>query len=139
LVPELAISATPAENGKTWTIRLRQGVSFHDGTPFNADAVVEHWQRMIQPKNRFSGAAFIEPVQSVTKIDDYTILFTLKHPWTAFLAMLSGTQWTGAFIPSPKGIRADTQNRAPVGTGPFIFKEWLANDRLVVARNPNYW
>ena len=139
LVPELALAATPSADGTSWTIKLRQGVSFHDGTPFTADAVVEHWQRMLDPDNRFSGAAFIEPLQSVTKIDDYTVLFTLKHPWAAFLAMLSETQWTGAYIPSPKGVRDNSQNRAPVGTGPFIFKEWLANDRLVVVKNPNYW
>jgi len=53
--------------------------------------------------------------------------------------MLSSTQWTGAFIPSPKGVRENTQNRVPVGTGPFIFKEWIARDRLVVVRNPTYW
>ncbi len=139
LVPELALSATPSEDGKSWTIRLRQGVSFHDGTPFKADAVVEHWQRILNPENRFSGAAFIEPVKSVKKIDDDTLLFTLKHPWGAFLSMLSGTQWTGAFIPSPKAVRENKQNRSPVGTGPFIFKEWIANDRLVVVRNSDYW
>jgi 4-phytase/acid phosphatase/peptide/nickel transport system substrate-binding protein len=139
LVPELALSATPSADGKTWSIKLRQGISFHDGTPFNADAVVEHWQRMLDLQNSFSGAAYIEPIQSVTKIDDYSVLFKLKHPWAAFKAMLSGTQWTGSFIPSPKGVREDTQNHAPVGTGPFIFKEWLSNDRLVVVKNPNYW
>lgn len=139
LVPELALSATPSDGGKSWTIRLRQGVLFHDCTPFNADAVVEHWQRMLAPANRYSGAIYIEPVQSVTKIDDYTLRFALKHPWGAFLTMLSSTQWTGAFIPSPKGMRENTLNRAPVGTGPFIFKEWIARDRLVVVRNANYW
>lgn len=139
LVPELALSATPSEDNKNWTIRLRQGVSYHDGTPFKADAVVEHWQRILAPENRYSGMAYIEPVQSVTKIDDYTLLFTLKRPWAAFLPMLSSTQWTGAFIPSPKGVLEKTQNRTPVGTGPFIFKEWITNDRLVVVRNPNYW
>jgi ABC-type transport system substrate-binding protein len=139
LKPELALSATPAEDGKTWTIKLRQGVHFHDGTPFNADAVVAHWQRMLDLDNRFSGAAYIEPVQTVKKIDDHTVLFALKHPWGAFLGMLSETQWTGAYIPSPKAVREDTQNRAPVGTGPFMFKEWLVNDRLVVVKNPGYW
>jgi 4-phytase/acid phosphatase/peptide/nickel transport system substrate-binding protein len=139
LVPELALSAIPSEDGKSWTIRLRQGVSFHDGTPFKADAVVEHWQRILATENRYSGTIYIEPVQSVIKIDDYTIKFTLKHPWAAFLPMLSSTQWAGAFIPSPDGVRKNTQHRAPTGTGPFIFKEWLANDRLVVVRNPKYW
>ena len=139
LVPELALAATPSVDGKAWTITLRQGVSFHDGTAFTADAVVEHWQRMLDPEHRYSGTAYIEPVQSVTKIDDYTVLFTLKHPWAAFLSMLSETQWRGAYIPSPKGVKDAGRSRAPVGTGPFIFKEWLANDRLVVVRNPDYW
>jgi 4-phytase/acid phosphatase/peptide/nickel transport system substrate-binding protein len=139
LVPELALSATPSAGGATWTVELRRGVSFHDGTPFDADAVVQHWQRMLDSGNRYSGAVFIEPVRSVTKVDDYTVLFTLQHPWAAFLAMLSGTQWTGAFIPSPKAVREGTQNRAPVGTGPFTFKEWVASDRLVLVKNPHYW
>lgn len=138
-VPELALSATPSQDGTSWTIELRQGVFFHDGTPFNANAVVEHWQRMLEPKHRFSGAGYVEPVQSVTRIDDHSVRFNLKHPWAAFMAMLSSTQWTGAYIPSPKAVREDAQNHAPVGTGPFIFKEWLPNDRLVVVRNPNYW
>ncbi len=139
LVPELALSATLSEDKKTWTIKLRKEVSFHDGTPFNADAVVTHWQRMLDPQNVFSGASYIEAVKAVTKVDDYTVQFTLKHPWGAFTSMISGTQWTGAFIPSPKAVREETQNRAPVGTGPFMFKEWVASDRLVVIKNPNYW
>ncbi len=139
LIPELALEATPSEGGKSWTIRLRQGVSFHDGTPFNVDAVVAHWERMLDPDNRLPGAAFIEPVQAVTKIDDFTVQFTLKHPWAAFLAMLSEARWTGAYIPSPKAVRENTQNRAPVGTGPFVFKEWLPRERLVVAKNAGYW
>jgi len=139
LVPELGLSATPSEDKKTWTVKLRKEVSFHDGTRFNADAVVTHWQRMLDPQNVFSGASYIEAVKSVTKVDDYTVQFNLKHPWAAFASMISGTQWTGAFIPSPKAVREETQNRAPVGTGPFMFKEWLASDRLVVVKNPNYW
>lgn len=138
-VPELALSATPSQDGSSWTIELRQGVSFHDGTPFNADAVVEHWQRMLAPKHRFSGTSYVEPIQSVTRIDDHTVRFNLRHPWAAFMDMLSSTQWTGAYIPSPKAVREDVQNLTPVGTGPFIFKEWLANDRLVVVKNANYW
>lgn len=139
LVPELALSAKPSKDGKTWTIKLRKGVSFHDGTPFNADAVVGHWQRMLDPKNRFSGAALVEPVQSVTKIDDHAVRFTMKHPWAAFKSIISSATWIGAYIPSPKALKEDTHNRAPVGTGPYLFKEWIANDRLVVVRNPNYW
>ncbi len=139
LVPQLALAAKPSRDGKSWTIKLRKGVVFHDGTLFTADAVVAHWQRMLDPGNHFSGLDLIEPVQSVAGIDDHTVRFTLKHPWAAFKDMLSGPQWIGAYIPSPKAVREGTQDRAPVGTGPYIFKEWLTNDRLVVIRNPRYW
>ncbi|UFS68772.1 ABC transporter substrate-binding protein [Geomonas sp. RF6] len=139
LVPELALSATVSKDELTWSIKLRTGVYFHDGTPFNADAVVQHWQRMLDPAKRYPGALYLEPVDSVTKGDDYTVLFTLKHPWAPLRAMLSESQWMGAFIPSPKAVRAKTQSRAPVGTGPFVFKEWVPNDRLVVLQNRNYW
>jgi len=138
-VPELALSATPSDDQKSWTIRLRSGVTFHDGTPFTADAVVQHWERMLAPKNRYPGAVYLEPVAAVRRVDDRTVLFSLKHPWAPFRAMLSESQWMGAFIPSPKAVRDGIQGRAPVGTGPFVFKEWKENDRLVVSRNRNYW
>lgn len=139
LVPELALSAKPAKYGKSWTVTLRKGVSFHDGTPFNADAVVGHWQRLLDPKNKFMGLPTIEPIEAVQKVDDFTVRFNLKNPWTPFKSAISAPQSFAVFIPSPKAIKEDTQNRFPVGTGPYMFKEWLANDRLVVVRNPNYW
>ncbi|KAF0218448.1 MAG: 4-phytase / acid [Geobacteraceae bacterium] len=139
LIPELALSAKAAKDNKSWTIALRKGVTFHDGTPFNADAVVEHWQRLLDPNNRFFGLSFIQPIQSVQKINDFSVKFILKHPWAPFKQTISSPVGILAYIPSPKAVREGTQDRAPVGTGPFIFKEWKANDRLVVVRNPKYW
>lgn len=139
LVPELALSAKPSRDGKSWTIALRKGVTFHDGTKFDADAVVGSWQRLLDPKNKFFARTSIEPIDAVQKVDDFTVRFKLKHPWPAFKSALTEPQSFGAFIPSPKAIREDTHNRAPVGTGPYMFKEWLPNDRLTVVKNPNYW
>jgi ABC-type transport system substrate-binding protein len=139
LVPELGLSAKPAKDGKSWVIKLRQGVRFHDGTSFNADAVVSHWQRLLDPKNKFFARSTLEPIESVQKLDDFTVRFNLKHPWAPFKSALSAPQPIAAYIPSPKAVREDTQNRAPVGTGPYMFQEWIANDRLVVVRNPHYW
>ncbi len=139
LVPELALSAKPSKDGKSWTIKLRKGVSFHDGTPFNADAVVGHWQRLLDPKNKYFALTAIDTIESVQKADDFTVRFNLKHPWATFKNALSEPQSFAVFIASPKALKEDTQNRAPVGTGPYMFKEWLANDRLTVVRNPNYW
>ncbi len=139
LVPILGLSASPSEDGKIWTIKLRQGVVFHDGTPFNADAVIHHWKRILNPKNRYRGRALMTPVRSVEKVDAFTIQFILKHRWLPFPEILTGARGLGTFIPSPKAVDADTQKRAPVGTGPFIFKEWKSGDSFIVQKNPNYW
>lgn len=139
LIPELGLAAKPSKDKKSWTVTLRKGVSFHDGTPFNADAVVEHWQRLLDPNNRYFALPALQTIQSVQKVDDFTVKFILKHPWAPFRQAIAAPVGIHAYIPSPKAAREGTQDRAPVGTGPFVFKEWKANDRLVVARNPNYW
>lgn len=139
LVPELGLSAAQSKDGKSWTIKLRKGVYFHDGASFDADAVVSHWERLIDPKNHYRALSVISPVASVQKIDDHTVQFKLKHPWLPFKDVISSPLGFAAFIPSPKAVQAGTQDRAPVGTGPFRFKEWLPNDRVVLTRNPNYW
>jgi len=138
LVPELALSASTSPDGRVWTIKLRQGVAFHDGTPFNADAVVAHWQRLLDPKNRYIGLSALEPIESVTKADEHTVRFALKRPWFLFRNQITGSGFA-SLIPSPKAVQEGTQNRAPVGTGAFMFKEWVSNDRLVLVRNPGYW
>jgi len=139
LVPELALSAKPAKDGKSWTVKLRKGVLFHDNTPFNADAVVAHFQRLLDQKNKYFSLSSIETIEAVQKVDDFTVRFNLKHPWLPFKGVLSAPQSFTPFIPSPKAIREDTHNRVPIGTGPYMFKEWLQGDRLTVVRNPHYW
>ena len=139
LVPVLGQSATLSEDGTVWTIELRRGVKFHDGTAFNADAIIDHWQRMFDPQNKFRGRDALTGIASVDKVGEYTIRFRLKHPWLPFKRVITSTRGLINLIPSPKSVAADTQNRAPVGTGPFMFKEWTAGDRFVVVKNPDYW
>ena len=139
LVPALGLSARTAENGKVWTIKLRQGVTFHDGTPFNADAVLAHWQRLLNPENRYRGRLFLRPIESVEKTGVYEVQFRLKHTWLPFTAFLTSPAGFTALIPSPKAVAEGVHHRAPVGTGPFIFKEWRRGDRITVTRNPDYW
>ena len=139
LVPVLGLSAKPDADGKVWTIKLRRGVMFHDGTPFNADAVAQHWKRILDPKNRYTGLSLLATVKSVEKEDDLTVRFVLRHKWLPFPHILAEARGLGTFIPSPKAVDADLQNRAPVGTGPFMFKQWRSGDSFIVIRNPNYW
>ncbi len=139
LIPVLGLSAESSEDGKTWAVKLRQGVKFHDGTPFNADAVVKHWQRLLNPKNRYRQRIYFRPIAAVEKAGEYEVRFLLKHAWIPFISALTDPSGFTAPIPSPKAVAEDVHNRAPVGTGPFIFKEWKSGDRITVTKNPDYW
>ncbi|MCP4687989.1 MAG: hypothetical protein GY859_08060 [Desulfobacterales bacterium] len=139
LIPILGLSAAPSEDGKSWDVALRQGVVFHDGAPFNADAVVHHWRRILDPKNKYGGRPIFQPVLDVEKVDDFTVRFILDHPWPALLNVLSDELYMFAFIPSPKAVNAGVHARKPVGTGPFKFSKWNFGDHFVVLKNMNYW
>ena len=138
IVPLLGLSMTPSQDGKSWTVNLRQGVRFHDGTPFNADAVVGHWRRLLNPENRFRALPAINVIRSVEAVGEYTVRFYLEHPWKPFVSLLSANT-TSSVIPSPKAVAEGTHNRSPVGTGPFVFKSWKDGDRIVLVKNENYW
>ena len=139
LIPILGLSAVPSADEKSWDITLRQGVVFHDGTPFNADAVVHHWTRILDPKYKFRGRRLLKPIQKVEKNDDYAIRFHLDHPWPAFINIISNELALLAFIPSPKAVDAETHHRKPVGTGPFKYNEWRGGDHFIVLKNHQYW
>ena len=139
LIPVLGLSASPSADGKTWTIKLRQGVKFHDGTPFNADAVVFHWKRILDPKTRLIFKITIKPILSVVKTGDYEVQFNLQHAWLPFTSILTNPAGFVSPIPSPKAIKEGIQHRSPVGTGPFLFKEWKSGDRIALVKNPDYW
>jgi 4-phytase/acid phosphatase/peptide/nickel transport system substrate-binding protein len=138
LVPCLGLTATPSADGKIWTVALRKGVLFHDGTPFTAEAVTVHWARMLDPEIRFRGRAYITPVTSVEKVDSHTVRFNLKHPWPAFKGAIAWNRGI-ALIPSPKAVDQDTRNSAPIGTGPFRFMKWKRADFVSVEKNQDYW
>lgn len=139
LIPVLGLSAVSSEGGNVWTIKLREGVKFHDGTPFNADAVVHHWERILNPENKYRGRSAVSPILSVDKVTDLTVKFNLKHAWLPFLPSISTTRNLMSIIPSPRAVEAGGQNRSPVGTGPFKFEEWQSGEKFVVVRNPGYW
>jgi len=138
LIPVLGLSATPLANETIWEIKLREGVFFHDGTPFNADAVIHHWANILDPA-KFRGRRILRPIRSVEKVNDYVIRFNLEHPWPPFLNVISNELLLFAFIPSPKAVEAGTHDRKPVGTGPFKYDKWGSGDHFVVLKNENYW
>ena len=135
--PGLAESWTEAGDKMSYTIKLRKGIRFHDGSPFTAKDAVVHMNRILDPNNKSRSRSFITAIKGAEVINDYTVRYTLNHPWQPFLGTLTAISMVG-LIPSHKNVEADKQNRHPIGTGPYRFKTWAGGDRIVVERNPNY-
>ncbi|MGQ0569437.1 MAG: glutathione ABC transporter substrate-binding protein [Armatimonadota bacterium] len=136
--PSLALSQTVAPDGKTWTIRLRPGVRFHDGSPFDAEAAKFNLDRVLDQATRSPWRFLISRITSVSVVDASTIRLVTDAPFAPLLAHLTHG---GMGMQSPTAIRrlgAD-YGRQPVGTGVFRFKEWVRGDRVVVSRNDDYW
>jgi peptide/nickel transport system substrate-binding protein len=137
LVPQLALSHTVAPDGKSVTIKLRPGVKFHDGEPFNAEAVKFNIERHLNMPGSFRKAE-IAQVQSAETVDPLTVKLALKAPFAPLVAQL--TDRAGMMV-SPKAARAlgDKFGAAPVCAGPYKFVERVPQDRIVLERFKDYW
>lgn len=138
--PKLAVSWTHSEDFKHWSFKLRPGVKFHDGTPFNAQAVKENFDRQKDPANKCRCAFYIAFIHDVQVVDDLTVVYNLNDP-SVNLASFLTLQNSNEVIQSPTAwkTKGDDYNRNPVGTGPYILKSWTAGDRMVLEKNPDYW
>jgi len=138
--PKLALSWSHSEDFKTWTFKLRPGVKFHDGTPFNAQAVKENYDRWKDPANKCRCAFYISSIIDVQAPDELTLVYNLKDPAANLPANLTVPNTTTTFqSPTAWKTKGDDFNRNPVGTGPYILKSWTAGDRMVLEKNPDYW
>ena len=139
--PGLATEWEMSPDGLTHTLKLRQGVKFHDGTDFNADAVVynvERWMAGNAEQFYYYNSQFGDKIKEVKALDEYTVEFTLNQVIAPFYKNLAMSPFG---IASPAAIEkfGDKFNENPVGTGPFVFKEWKRNDRITIVKNENYW
>jgi len=136
-VPGLAESWEISPDAKTYTFKLKQGVKFHDGTPFNAEAVKFTFDRVIDPATK-AGQSHdqLGPYDHTEIVDDHTIKVIMKQGFAPFLTNLNG--YLG--IVSPTAVKKDPAAfaRAPIGTGPFMFKEWVPKDHITLVKNPDY-
>lgn len=139
-VPGLATSWETAEDGMTYTFHLREGITFHDGTPFNAEAVKYSFDRIMDPATMSEEAiGHLGSYSSTEVVDDNTAVVQLESPFAAFLDGVS-SGWL--CIVSPTAAEEwgpDEFQDHFVGTGPFLFKEWKRHEFVRVERNPNYW
>ncbi len=154
-IPALAEECVSNEEATEWTCTLRQGVKFHDGTDFNADAVIFNYDRWHYTDNPYHPDSQVfeyyeymwggfddnSIIASVEKVDDYTVKFVLTDSLAPFLANLAMDMFA---ISSPTAIEAAGEDyglpsTGAVGTGPFTFVEWVEGDSITLAANPDYW
>ncbi|HYR93204.1 MAG TPA: ABC transporter substrate-binding protein [Methylomirabilota bacterium] len=160
IVPKLAESWSTSADGKVWTFNLRKGVKFHDGTDFNADAVVLNFNRAMNTKDPYRGKPIgdeyaywgdqwngFDTDSIITKVeakDANTVLFTTKVAFGPFLANMAMPTFP---IVSPKSIKDDVDGwmtvntKGAAGTGPFLIKPgaWQKGQQITLEKNPTYW
>ncbi len=140
--PMLATSWEPSEDGKTWTFKLRDDVKFADGTPLTADAVKYSFDRVLGLK--MGPAGNFGSVDKVEVVDPQTVRFTLKYPFAPFLQIL-GTSGASIVNPKVKEHEKDgdmargwlAQNMS--GSGPYVLKDWVRGERVVLEARDDYW
>ena len=131
--PFLAQSITPNADYTQWTIRLRPGISFHDGSPLDATTVKVNLDGVA--RSPLTGP-YLFNMNGTRVIDSATLVVTMNTPWVPFPSYLTG------HLGHMAGLKqlADTSGRAkPIGTGPYVFKEWVPGDHFTATRNPDYW
>jgi peptide/nickel transport system substrate-binding protein len=135
VLPRL-LEAVTSTDAKVWTLKVRQGVKFSDGTAFDANAIKFNWDRLKDPNQKSTLLSSFNTWDSFTVKDANTIEVVLKIPNGRFPASLANY-----YIGSPKALqeKGDKFATDPVGAGPFIFKSWKRDDSLELDKNPNYW
>jgi glutathione transport system substrate-binding protein len=138
VVPVLAESYEANEEATEFTFKLKEGIQFHDGTPFNADAVKANIDRLANPDNNLKRHSLFAVVKETQVVDEFTVKVLLKEP---FGAMVNTFAHPAAMMISPKALETHGKDvaRNPVGTGPFMFGEWEQSDHLKVVKYDSYW
>src|SRR5215469_4884034 len=140
LIPVLAESYEVSKDGLVYTIKVKKGIKFHDGTDFKADAVKVSLERVLNPDNHLKRfGLYNNNIAKIEAVDDYTARITLKTPFSPFINQLAHPS---TVMISPTALKKwGNKDIAfhPVGTGPFEFVEWKQTDYLKVAKFDGYW
>src|SRR5690625_597892 len=133
IVYKLATGFEVGADGRTYTIALREGVTFSDGTPFNAAAVKANLERIQDPASQAAYANLISPITEITVLDDYTIQLRSEEPFGPLQVHLAHS---GMGMISPAVLAQGNEYVAanPVGTGPFWMEEWRQGEQIVIRK-----
>ena len=134
VMPGLAESWEISADGLTYTFALRQGVTYHDGTSFDASDVVFALTRARADDSTNAQKALFADIAEVGAVDSHTVRIRLAKPNGAFLFSLA---WGDAVIVAPESVANNATN--PIGTGPFTFANWAQGDNIRITKNPDYW
>lgn len=127
------------ESPTSWIFKLRKGVKFHDGTPFNAAAVKFNFERLLDPATKARDANMVSSLETVEVIDDHTVRLKLKRPFAPLIRTLA---YIVGYMVSPTAARAASLQdfgRAPAATGPFRLTQWVSGDHITLVANKDYW
>lgn len=140
LEPNLAESLEPNDDLTEWTMTLRPGVEFHDGSPFDAETLVWNFETLhnVSTANTF-GAVQNAGIERAEAVDDLTVRWILASPNAGFPDVLRGSLGWPVSREAYESMGPDDLAEAPVGTGPFVYAEWTRDDRFVARRNDDYW
>ena len=138
VIPVLAESYTANDSATEFTIKLRKGVKFQDGTDFNAAAAKVNIDRLSDQTQKLKRNSLFNMVSKTDIVDGYTIKITLK---SSFGAMINTLAHPAGMMISPKALKeyGKEVSKHPVGTGPYTFKEWIPGTKLTVVKNDKYW
>ncbi|WP_188455807.1 glutathione ABC transporter substrate-binding protein [Virgibacillus oceani] len=138
VVPVLAKEYSANKDATEFTFKLQEGVTFHDGTPFNAEAVKVNLDRLTDPDSTLIRSSLFEVIEETVVVDEYTVKVKLSEP---FGAMINTFAHPAGMMLSPKALEeyGDEVSQHPVGTGPYVFKDWQPGDHLTVTKNEDYW
>jgi peptide/nickel transport system substrate-binding protein len=128
----LAESASASSDYKTWTFKLRSGIKFHNGEPFDAAAVALNITEV--QKSPLTGAALLN-LAGCQPAGDLAVACAMRSPWVSFPVFMTGS--LGAMV-APAMIKSKDATK-PIGTGPFVFKSWTPNEKFNATKNPSWW
>ena len=139
VVPMLAKEWSHSEDGLEWTFKLKEGIAFHSGTPFDAEAVKVNFDRILNGKYKRT-SLYAPVIKEISVVDDHTVKFTLKESFGPFLNVLAHT---AGLILDPSYVQDPKKNESikhrPSGTGPFMLDEWEQGDYIALKANKKYW
>jgi peptide/nickel transport system substrate-binding protein len=131
--PFLAESFEPDETFENWTITLRPDITFHNGDSLTSEALEILFNAHLA--SPLTSPAF-RPLESVEIVDDLTLMAKMNSPWSSFPVSLTAQ---AGMVPAPAQLASDSNTLEPIGTGPFVFDQWIPDGEFTASKNPDYW